>query len=243
MRSAIAAAILLFASPALTQPRIVIVGDSTVAQYTPKEAPQAGWGMYLGCALGGASVVNLGRSGRSTRSYIDEGGLAEAAAQLQPGDLFVIEFGHNDRRPDALLHTDPRTDYRANLLRFIQVGRAKGAKPVLATSINRLEFVDRVAAASDLAPYVSAMKELGKSVGVPVIDLNEDTRVSLTEIGQEKASAFYMVLPAGMYSGYPDGKNDTTHLTEAGGRWVAGMAAADLKRARLWPAARSTCGA
>ena len=34
-----------------------------------------------------------------------------------------------------------------------------------------------------------------------------------------------MVLPPGKYPHYPEGKDDTTHLTEEGARWICSLVA------------------
>lgn len=51
-----------------------------------------------------------------------------------------IQFGHNDEKRDEKRHTDPGTTFDANLKRFVEEARAKGAIPVLFNSIVRRNF-------------------------------------------------------------------------------------------------------
>lgn len=55
----------------------------------------AGWGLYLS-SYTTISVVNKAIAGRSARSFWNEGRFADVANLTQPGDIVVIEFGHND---------------------------------------------------------------------------------------------------------------------------------------------------
>lgn len=51
--------------------KIFIVGDSTACVYGSDDnyaVPRAGWGMYLGDYIKGAEVVDLAKSGRSSKS-------------------------------------------------------------------------------------------------------------------------------------------------------------------------------
>ncbi|KAF2872184.1 SGNH hydrolase-type esterase domain-containing protein, partial [Massariosphaeria phaeospora] len=86
-------------SPALSAPNAVkraqtvyLAGDSTMAQ--AKDNTQ-GWGVYLPYSLT-LPVTNLALGGRSTRSYTREGRFATLLSRVQPSDIVIIEFGHND---------------------------------------------------------------------------------------------------------------------------------------------------
>ena len=99
-------------------------------------------------------VVNLALNGRSSKSFRDEGVWAPALA-AKP-DYILIQFGHNDgpgKGPER--ETDPKTTYRANLIRYIDEARSLGAKPVLVTSIVRRNFnTEGKLKVDSLEPYV-----------------------------------------------------------------------------------------
>src|SRR5689334_17809940 len=75
--------------------RLVIVGDSTVCDY-PKSRPDRGWGMFVGERFkdGAVQVINLAASGRSTKTFIQEGRWKKALDETP--DYVLIQFGHND---------------------------------------------------------------------------------------------------------------------------------------------------
>ena len=91
----IVAAVLLLpmGSAAAQSPReVFIVGDSTASEYGPERAPRQGWGMQLQSFLDPAAwqVKNHAQSGRSSRSFIDEGWLAPVETSLSRGDVLLI---------------------------------------------------------------------------------------------------------------------------------------------------------
>jgi len=59
------------------------------------------------------AVANHAVSGRSSKSFVDEGRLAAILAVIKPGDILAIQFGHNDQKlEDPLRYTEPWTTYR-----------------------------------------------------------------------------------------------------------------------------------
>ncbi|KAL1610257.1 hypothetical protein SLS60_001922 [Paraconiothyrium brasiliense] len=54
-----------------------------------------GWGVYLPFSVT-LPVVNKAIGGRSARSYTVEGHFDELVKVVQPNDIVIIEFGHND---------------------------------------------------------------------------------------------------------------------------------------------------
>ena len=123
--------------------RVFIAGDSTAAEYGPERAPQAGWGQALQSYLDPASwdVRNHAKGGRSARSFIEEKRLDAIAAEIQPGDVLLIQFGHNDAKfEDPTRYNDPVTAYPEYLMRYVQLARDKRATPVLVTPVARLLY-------------------------------------------------------------------------------------------------------
>ena len=70
--------------------------------------------------------------------YIREG-LWKKAIAAKP-DYVFIQFGHNDCPGKGDRSTDPKTDFRDNLRRYIRDARLAGAKPVLITPMTRRVF-------------------------------------------------------------------------------------------------------
>lgn len=195
--------------------KIVIVGDSTVADY-PLTVPDRGWGQFIGEYFkDGVDVPNLAKNGRSTKTFINEGlwdqGLAENA------NYVLIQFGHNDSHaPEQPESTDAATDYRQYLRQYIDQSRAIGAVPVLVTPVQRRTYGPDGKLDNSLLPYANAMKTVASEKGVALIDLNASSGRLYERLG-EKATA--TVSRNG---------TDPTHFNERGARWMAQLVMRDL---------------
>ena len=119
--------------------RLAIIGDSTVCEYPP-ERDCRGWGHYIRDYFKDTvRVINLARSGRSTKTFINEG-LWTKTLEEKP-DVLLIQFGHNDsHNPDRPEATDAATDFREYLRRYIDETRAIGAMPILVTPVQRRTY-------------------------------------------------------------------------------------------------------
>ena len=85
-------------------------------------------------------VDNHAVNGRSSKSFIDEGRWQVVLDKIKPGDYVIIQFGHNDEKPQADRHTDPGSTFDANLRRFVEETRARGGHPILMNSVVRRNF-------------------------------------------------------------------------------------------------------
>lgn len=85
-------------------------------------------------------IENYAENGRSTKQFIDEWRLATIYDRIHAGDFLFVQFGHNDEKAsDPARYTDPETDFPANLERFVNVARNKGATPVFITPLTRYD--------------------------------------------------------------------------------------------------------
>jgi DNA sulfur modification protein DndE len=138
----VASRVVAFVAPAPVI-HVHMIGDSTMANRpTPEKNPERGWGQNFQQFFDDQVVIdNHALNGRSTKSFIAEGHWAPVIDALQPGDYLIIQFGHNDeKKEDSARYAPARTDYRANLARFVAEARAKGATPILCTPIVRRKF-------------------------------------------------------------------------------------------------------
>ena len=200
--------------------RIFIVGDSTASEYGPERAPRQGWGMQLQSFLDPAAwqVRNHAQSGRSSRSFIEEGWLASVEQSLSRGDVLLIQFGHNDEKAeDPTRYNEPAQAYPQWLMRYVALARAKGATPILITPLARRKF-ERGSKIDQLldthGAYSIAVRELAKREQLGVIDLDALSTAWLRALGDEASKPFYMHVPAQNLS-------DDTHLQARGATAVA----------------------
>ena len=74
-------------------------------------------------------------NGRSSKSFIDEGAWKKALAEH--GDYYLIQFGHNDQKPDPARHTDAQGSFQDVPAALHRRRARQGAVPVLVTSLSR----------------------------------------------------------------------------------------------------------
>lgn len=196
--------------------RVFIAGDSTAADYGPERAPLMGWGQALPSYLDPAfwQVRNHAKAGRSARSFIEEKRLDAIAAEIQPGDVLLIQFGHNDAKfEDPTRYDDPDTAYPQYLMRYVQLARDKRATPVLITPVARLLY-DFGSLLDTHGLYTQAVKQLAAREQVALIDLNASSTRWIRALGEQGAKPYFMFVPE-------QNKADGTHFSTAGATAVA----------------------
>ena len=151
--------------------RILIVGDSTAASYELERLPRMGWGQVFEAQFkedAGVKVLNGARAGRSSKDFYMGGWYQQMARFLKPGDLVLINHGHNDQNCDVTKkdrgpadvaglcsypddaagqpqfpQAHPEMSFRNSLLRYVALARAAGATPVFLTPTTRVWNKDR----------------------------------------------------------------------------------------------------
>jgi lysophospholipase L1-like esterase len=204
---------------------IVLAGDSTVAM-------EGGWGPGF-CADMTANVMCIddALNGRSSKSFIDEGAWDKALAQH--GDYYLVQFGHNDQKPDAARHTDPETTYAANLERFIHDVRAIGAVPVILSPLARRTFRDGKPANGDLELYAKAAQRVAEQQDTTFIDLLALSDALLGRMTQDEADGFDATGHADQRAENGKAPIDRTHLNQHGKEVFGRIVADNLVRTRV----------
>lgn len=200
-------------TPALAQqtdsaPTLFYVGDSTVrAGAGDGGNGQWGWGDHTAMYFDTTQVRILNRAlgGRSSRTYITQGHWQRVLDELRPGDLLVIQFGHNDASAvnddarargtlggignDSVTIENMLTGERevvytfgAYLRRYISEARAKGATPILASLVPRNEQVDG-RFRRDTDSYAGWTAAVAQAENVPFIDLNGRVAAEYDRLG------------------------------------------------------------
>lgn len=185
-----------------------------------------------------AMIQNHAVNGRSTKSFINEGRWTRVLNAIVPGDFVIIEFGHNDEKiKNTAVGTDPNTEFRDNLRRFIHDVKNKHATPILATPIARRKFDTTGKLVPSHGIYPDVMRAVAAEEHVALLDLERATEKWLQAVGDEPSKAFFMWIPPGTNPKIPQGKQDDTHLVDAGAVKVASLAAEEI-RAQNLPLAR-----
>lgn len=228
-------AVLIFLSGiafAQQKPTLYLIGDSTMAdKENPDKNPEHGWGQMLPALMTKDIVIqNHATNGRSSKSFRTEGRWDKVLQQLKKGDFVIIQFGHNDQKiNDSSRFTNPYTQYRANLERYVRETRAKGATPVLMTSIARRNFNENGVLVDTHKEYPLVVRLVADDLKVPFVDLQLLTEQLEISYGPEKSRKLHLHYKEGEDPYYPKGKDDDTHLSELGATLVAQMAARSLK--------------
>ncbi len=221
--------------PLPEMPRLFLIGDSTMADKPLVDNPERGWGQVLPMFFDrSVTIENHAKNGRSTKSFIKEGRWQIILDRLQKGDYVFIQFGHNDeKKEDSTRYADPQTDYRKNLLKFVQETRAKNANPVLLTPVSRRRFDNEGKAVETHHEYSEVVRTIAKEEQVPLIDLDAKSIAMIGQVGAEESKKLFVWVPAGKYKALPNGKQDNTHFTFAGAVKVAGLVVDGIKELHL----------
>lgn len=212
---------------------IYMVGDSTMADKpgTPEENPERGWGQLLPAFFQpSVKIANHAVNGRSSKSFLNEGRWATVLTELHSGDYVFIQFGHNDQKDaDSSRYTNPWTAYRRNLQKYVTETRAKGAYPVILSSIVRRKFNEQGTLVDTHGAYPFVARAVATEMNVPFIDMQLLTEDFVIALGPEKSKEIYLWVAAGEYDKFPDGKQDDTHLNLEGATAYAGLVVSAIR--------------
>ena len=205
---------------------LYIAGDSTAAQKYSTEAPETGWGMALPFFLRkGVKVSNQAVNGRSSKSFVDEGRLDAILAAIRPGDLLLVQFAHNDEKTaDPTRYTEPWTTYQDYLRMYIDGARSRGARPVLATPVERRRFDVYGNALPTHGDYPAAMRALAQEEQVALLDIEALSLALWQRLGVEETKVYF---------NWTDTEQDNTHFNPPGAIAVARLVAEELLRTRV----------
>ena len=199
---------------------VILVGDSTVADYKP-ELVIRGWGQVIPKFFNDdVKIINQAISGRSTKTFIQDGDWEKTLKLVKPGDYVLIQFGHNDSHAkDKPESTDAGTNYSEFLRKYVDDVRAARANPVLITPMHRGKF-EKGRISVELQPYVDAMKKIAGEKDVVCIDLYISSGSLMQELGPDGIAPLFCA-PA-----------DRTHFSEKGAIAIAELIVKDLAASR-----------
>lgn len=236
---------------------IFIIGDSTAANKDISGGKQErGWGMALQCYFDDNILIdNHAVNGRSSLSFIDEGRWDKVLEKLCPGDYVIIQFGHNDEKPQPNRHTDPGSTFDYNLAKYVRETREKGGIPVLMNCVVRRNFVVQTPENDDdeklrtstfkdgvtgdsKSPktegdslidthglYRVAPRDVARRMNCHFVDANAITHELEQGLGTEASKKLHMWFLPDTEPSEPKGKQDNTHYNIYGAHVVARLLA------------------
>ena len=240
------------------KPVVFFTGDSTVKNADKDDDGMWGWASQAATIFDESkiSLVNAGRAGRSTRSFIREGLWQQVYESLQPGDFVTIQFGHNDICPitdqkargvipgtkDTLhvYHMDNDTyevvySFGWYLKKMIDDTREKGATPILVSLTPRNEWPGGKIERRDDS-YGKWYREVVEQTGVEFIDMHNisadflDKKFSVKRLPEDKEKAKAKVEEIKKKAGDVYFKKDHTHASKAGAQMNAQSFAKGLRQ-------------
>lgn len=238
--------------------RIFLIGDSTVANYADNyepgkdyfetRYPVTGWGQVFQDFFPAGKlhafrhlfeadsvlVDDRARGGRSTRTFFEEGRWRSVYEDLKPGDLVLMQFGHNDAAVDKQERYVTIPGYQEYLRLFVSQTREKGGIPVILTPVCRNYPWKEGILENVHGAYPDAAIAVAREMSVYLIDLNRLSMDAFSKKGKDYVSSHYfMNLPAGKYQAYPDGQSDNTHFQPEGAKVVAGLVFEALQKIQI----------
>jgi lysophospholipase L1-like esterase len=230
-------------------PSLFLIGDSTVRNGAGDGANgQWGWGDFMAGYFDTSkiNVVNRALGGLSSRTYLTLGYWDALLAMLKPGDVVVMQFGHNDSGPlndnyrargsikgigegsmeidnIILKRHEVVHSYGWYLRKFITETKTRGATPIICSLVPRKIWQDGkiVTNSQDYAKWARDVATVAK---VGFVDLNAIIAHKYEELGREKVDALFA--------------DAQTHTTRAGAELNAASVVAGLKSLKKNPLAR-----
>lgn len=228
------------------RPRVFFCGDSTMQNEDSDADSMWGWGSVVASIFkkGKVEVINAGKAGRSSRTYVEEGRWEKVYNALRPGDYVVIQFGHNDMgdiasgkaRASIGGVADSSHVYRLAkdhsykvvytygwyLRKMVEDSREKGALPIIVSMTPRNEWKKDDSGISRIerrpGSCATWAEEVARQLEVPFVDMHNLTADWLDAHagGKEAAQPYF--------------KKDHTHTSLKGAQLNASMFAKGLKK-------------
>ncbi|MCV9388838.1 rhamnogalacturonan acetylesterase [Reichenbachiella ulvae] len=237
---------------------VYLIGDSTMADYSgdydpdkdyyKTRYPLTGWGQVFQPFMSSDSLSQIkhltktdsaivddrARGGRSTRTFFQEGRWRSVYESLKPGDLVMMQFGHNDAAENKTERYVNIEGYKEFLRLYVSQTRQKEAIPIILTPVNRNYPWKDGQLTSSHGEYELAAEAVAEEMDVLLIDLTQRSIDQFTKVGRDySTNNYFMNLPAGKYEAYPDGQSDNTHFQPDGATAVAQCVFDGMKELKL----------
>ncbi len=218
---------------------LFILGDSTSCDYAAEADmthyyKRVGFGTKLKDCFD-IDVKNLAMSGRSSKSFLGEDNYKIYLSRLKQGDYVIIAFGHNDEKREPERYTDPigEKDDEGSFKNCIYVNYIlpaieKNADVILCTPTvrrtNSLQWDNNALHIANGGDYARCIRELGKELGLMVIDNTAMTKELYEKMGLEETKYFHA------WTSSKSTSVDNTHFNNYGAAWIAYIMSEFIKK-------------
>ncbi|WP_293930231.1 SGNH/GDSL hydrolase family protein [Sphingobacterium sp. UBA6645] len=195
--------------------RVYIIGDSTVRNGQGNGSNrQWGWGSFLADYMDSekVDVFNKALGGTSSRSYFTNRSLwQQILDSLRPGDIVLMQFGHNDSSPivdsarargtirgnsndyqevnnPLLKQKEMVYSYGFYLRRFVKNIKDRGARAIICSPIPRNKWEGNEVVKSDYAKWAEEAATQSAADFIPLQDL---VATAYQQQGQEYVNTHY----------------------------------------------------
>lgn len=238
--------ICLFISAITTaQIHVYIIGDSTTENWAGAHwYPCMGWGAKFQDFFNKNKVIvdNRGVGGTSSKKFYTFH-WDNVLNDINKGDYLFISFGANDANKSSEWST--KYDEFIELIgKYCSQVRAKGATPVLLTTINPSAWDWYGLMDGVYGIHPQAMRDAAQKYETPFFDLYQFGQELSGELGRDFDLAYrYNNYLPGEYDNYPDGVADNIHLQETGAIDFCRFVVEEIEKStdeRLKPLAEAT---
>lgn len=200
-------------------PTLFLAGDSTVADQDL--SPWASWGQFITPYFNTSIVVaNYAASGASLASFKARNRWSKILELIEKGDYVMIEFGHNDEKQRGE-GAGPWSSYTDLLKAYVKSVRAKGGIPILLTPLQRRVFGENGRLKPTHGDYPDAVREVAKSLSVPLIDLTKMSTILYEAFGDDDSKHAFVHYPKNSFPGQDKALKDNTHFNDFGANEIA----------------------
>jgi lysophospholipase L1-like esterase len=216
--------------PVTNVPTVYIAGDSTVVDQDKE--PWAAWGQMLPVFMTSrVAIANEAESGETIKSFVGERRYAKIMSTMKKGDYLMVQFAHNDQKPGAGFVPIP--EYKELMKKFIDDARAKGAKTILVTAMNRRKFDDNGKIEQTLGDYPQATRDVATEEHVGLIDLNAMSKTLFEAMGPDGTLKAFVHFPANSFPGQTTELKDDTHFNPYGAYELAECVVESIRKQHL----------
>ena len=217
---------------------LFLCGNSTVVDQ--EFDPWASWGQMITRWFDeSVCIANYAESGERTTSFMASKRLDKALSMAKAGDIFIVEFGHNDEK-DKGAGSGAWYNFSHNLKTFIDRVHEKKCEIVLVTPTARRAYAEGKLRDTH-GEYDDATRAVASREKVPLIDLTEMSTRLYEAYGEEGSKHFLVHYAAGTWPDQDKELADNTHFNSFGAYEISKCIVMGLKKADVSVVSR-LCG-